>query len=173
MPDAAPAINVSGFGPHATDLAARIGDGYVSTRANRELVDRYRSAGGRGPTSAGLRVCWGPDADECARLAHHLWRSSGVPGELAQELRSPALLEQAASLVTVESVAQHVACGPEVEPIVDAVRAYIDAGFDRIFLNQIGPRQKEFFQFFDHELAPALAEIGAAPDSDAAFTELR
>jgi len=72
----------------------------------------------------------------------------------------------------VESMAKHMPCGPDVEPIVNAVQEYIDAGFDRVFLNQIGPKQKEFFHFFDHELAPALAEIGAAADADGSFTEI-
>jgi G6PDH family F420-dependent oxidoreductase len=164
---------MSGFGPKATDLAARIADGYVSTRPDKELLDRYRSNGGRGTASAGVKVCWGPDKDECARLAHRLWRSSGVPGELSQELRTPALFDQASQLVTVESVAEHMPCGPDVDPIVETVQKYIDAGFDRIYLNQVGPRQQEFFRFFEHELAPALASIGAAPDADASALDLR
>ena len=32
-----------------------------------------------------------PDEEECATLAHRLWRTSGVPGELSQELRTPAV----------------------------------------------------------------------------------
>jgi hypothetical protein len=58
---------------------------------NKDLVDLYRRAAERAPASAGMKVCWGPDADECATLAHRLWRTSGVPGELSQELRTPAL----------------------------------------------------------------------------------
>ena len=42
---------------------------------------------------------------------HQLWRSSGVPGELTQGLRTPALFEQAAQLVTVESMADYMPCG--------------------------------------------------------------
>jgi G6PDH family F420-dependent oxidoreductase len=159
MPGAPPPVHVSGFGPKATELAARIGDGYVQTSPSRELVEQYRTAGGSGPASAGLKVCWGPDEDECARLAHHLWRTSGVPGELSQELRTPAHFEQAAQLVTVESMAEHVPCGPELQPIVDAVREYVDAGFDRVYVSQMGPDQENFFRFYEKELGPALGEL--------------
>jgi G6PDH family F420-dependent oxidoreductase len=169
-PKRPPAVLMSGFGPLATDVAARVADGYISTKPNKELVDRYRANGGRGTASAGVKVCWGPDEAECAKLVHHLWRSSGVPGELAQELRTPALFDQAASVVTVDAAAEHVPCGPRVEPIVEAVQQYVDAGFDRIFLNQIGPQQEEFFHFFRHELAEGLAEIGVGPDADASLT---
>ena len=169
LPGRPPPVLVSGFGPKATDLAARIADGYLSTKPDEALVDRYRSQGGRGTASAGVKVCWGPDADECAELAHRRWRSSGVPGELSQELRTPALFEQAASVVTVDSVRQHIPCGPKVEPIIDAVQRYVDAGYDRIYINQIGPDQADFFRFFTHELGAELAAIGVAPDADASL----
>jgi G6PDH family F420-dependent oxidoreductase len=158
-PDAPLPVLVSGFGPKATEVAARIGDGYVSTSPDKELVDLYRAKGGTGPACAGVKVCWGPDRDECARVAHKLWRTSGVPGELSQELRSPAHFDQAANLVTVESIAEKMPCGPHVGPIVELVQKYVDAGFDRVFINQIGPRQQEFFEFFRRELAGALDQL--------------
>src|SRR3954453_1354215 len=120
-PEVPPKVMMSAFGPQAAQVAAEIADGFVSTRPDNELLELYRKAGGRGGASAGVKVCWGPDRDECARLAHHLWRSSGVPGELSQELRSPALFDQASSVVTVEAVADKTPCGPDVEPIVEAV----------------------------------------------------
>ncbi len=169
-PESPPPVIVSGFGPKATDLAARIGDGYASTKPDKELVDRYRAAGGSGTTQAGVKVCWGADRDACAELAHRLWRSSSLPGELSQELRSPAHFDQGSEIVTVDQVAEKVPCGPDVGPIVDAVRAYVDAGFDRVYLNQIGPDQDGFFRFFEQELGAALAEIGAAPDADSSLT---
>jgi G6PDH family F420-dependent oxidoreductase len=163
LADRPPPVHVSGFGPKATELASRIGDGYVSVSPNKDLVDLYRSRGGKGPASAGMKVCWGPDATQCATLAHRLWRTSGVPGELSQELRTPALFNQAATLVTVEKVVESIPCGPDVEPIVESVRAFAEAGFDRIYVNQIGSNHAEFFRFFDRELVPALADLGVVP----------
>ena len=34
---------------------------------------------------------------------------------------------------------------------VKAISAYLDAGFDRVYINQIGPDQREFFDFFARE----------------------
>ena len=167
VPAAIPNIMMSGLGTKATELASRIADGYVNTSPSKELVELYRQGGGRGPASGGLKISWGPDRDECAKLAHHLWRTGGVPGELSQELRTPALFEQAASLVTVDSVAEAMPCGPDPAPIVEAVKKYADAGFDRLYINQIGPHQAEFFSFFAHELGPALADIGVKPQAAA------
>jgi len=160
LPAVPPPITMSGFGPKATDLAARIADGYVCTSPSKELVDRYRKGGGKGLASGSVKVCWGPDKDDCVKLAHHVWRTSGVPGELSQELRSPALFDQASELVTLESVAEHTPCGPEVEPIVAAIKTSVDAGLDRVFITQIGSHQEEFFAFFSRELVPALKDVG-------------
>jgi G6PDH family F420-dependent oxidoreductase len=172
-PQEPPAILMSAFGRAATEVAARVADGFISTKPDKELLDMYRSLGGRGPASAGVKFCWGPDARECRALAHDLWRTSGVPGELSQELRTPALFDQASELVTADSLAKKIPCGPAVEPIVEAVERYVDAGFDRVYLNQIGGRQEEFFAFFGEQLRPALAEIGAAPRGDTSMIDLR
>ena len=58
--------------------------------------------------------------------------------------------------VTPEIVAQQVTCGPAAEVHLDAINRYVDAGYDHIILTQVGPRQAEFIEFFERQLAPAL-----------------
>ena len=79
LPGAPPPILMSGFGPKSTELAGRIADGYIVDDADAELLETYRSSGGGGEASAGLKVCWGDDRVKCAELAHRLWRTSGSP----------------------------------------------------------------------------------------------
>jgi G6PDH family F420-dependent oxidoreductase len=162
-PDTAPQVLVSAFGPKSTELAARIGDGYVTTSPDKKLIEKYKSHGGKGTINGALKICWGADRDECAKLAHRMWRTSGLPGQLAQELRTPAIFDQAAEMVSVESVAEHMPCGPDIGPIVTAAKEYVEAGFDRVYLSQVGPDQDDFFAFFRKELMPALADIGMKP----------
>ncbi|HEX3087123.1 MAG TPA: TIGR03557 family F420-dependent LLM class oxidoreductase [Ilumatobacteraceae bacterium] len=163
LPETPPKILMSAFGPKSTELAARIADGYVTTHPSKESVQQYRDQGGRGTIDGAMKVCWGKDRDECAKLAHRLWRTSGLSGQLAQDLRTPAIFDQAAELVSVESMADDMPCGPDVEPIVAAAKEYVDAGFDRVYLTQVGPDQEEFFAFFTKELAPALKDVGLTP----------
>jgi hypothetical protein len=54
-------------------------------------------------------------------------------------------------------------CGPDIGPIVTAAKEYVEAGFDRVYLSQVGPDQDDFFAFFRKELMPALADIGMKP----------
>jgi alkanesulfonate monooxygenase SsuD/methylene tetrahydromethanopterin reductase-like flavin-dependent oxidoreductase (luciferase family) len=80
LPDEPPPILVSGFGPQAIKLAARIGDGFCTTSPDKEAVDRYRSEGGRGPVHAGTKVCFMADEDEARATAHRLWAQRGAAG---------------------------------------------------------------------------------------------
>lgn len=156
LPDEPVEVPMSAFGPKATEVAARIADGFMSTSPDDELLGKYRSQGGKGPSMAGLKVCWGSDADTCIDTAHRLWRNSGVPGELAQELAVPAHFDQASELVDREAVAEQFPCGPDPARYVEAIKAFIDAGFDEIYVNQIGGDFAGFFDFFTAEVQPRL-----------------
>ena len=156
LPEETIPVPVSGFGPKAIELAARIGDGFVSTSPNKEHVDLYRSKGGKGLTQAGMKVCWGPDEEACKKLAHSLWPNSGLEGELSQELPMPAHFEQASSKVTPDDVADAITCGPDPEKHVAALREYLDAGFDEVYVSQVGPDQQGWLDFFSLEVRPKL-----------------
>jgi G6PDH family F420-dependent oxidoreductase len=157
LPDTPPEIVVSGFGPKSVDLAARVGDGYCATMPAKELVDRFRRNGGGGKlTQAGTKVCWGPDERECVRTVHRLWPNEGLGGELSQILPQPAHFEQACRLVTEETIADSVPCGPDVDRIVATLREFADAGFDELYVQQIGDRQAEFFEVLEREIVPRL-----------------
>ncbi len=160
-PSSPPAVWVSAFGPKAADVAARIGDGLVVTSPDADTIHRFddRSAGGR-PKLGLLKVCWGRDAAACRQLAYEIWPTSGVPGELSQELRTPALFEQAASTVTLAQATEAMPAGPDVEPYLDAVRQYAKAGITEVTIHQVGDDQAGFLEFWVHELAPVLRDHG-------------
>jgi G6PDH family F420-dependent oxidoreductase len=150
-------VYVSAFGPKAAALAARIGDGFCSTMPDKSLVDEFRSGGGGSkPAQAGFKVCHAESAEAGAKTAHRLWANEQLPGELAQVLPTPAHFEQASTLVTEEMVGSSLPTGPDVEPYVEAVRSYADAGYDEVYVQQIGPDQEEFFRFWSDSVAPAL-----------------
>ena len=96
LPDEPPPILVSGFGPKAIELAARIGDGFVSVGPDADGLEQLPRPGGGGPATSGLKVCWGPDRDACVQTAHRMWPNEALEGELAQVLPSPRHFEQAA-----------------------------------------------------------------------------
>lgn len=158
LPERAPDIVVSGFGPKAVDLAARVGDGYCTVGPDQEAVERFRAGrGGDKLVQGGTKVCFGPDERECVKTVHRLWPNEALGGELAQILPQPAHFEQATQLVTEEQIAESVPCGPDVDRIVAALQEFADAGFDELYVSQIGPRQREFFDVLKAEILPRFA----------------
>jgi nucleoside-diphosphate-sugar epimerase len=74
----------------------------------------------------------------------------------AQVLPAPEHFEQASTLVTEEMVAQAVVFGDDVDVHVEQLRQYVDAGYDEVYVQQIGPDQKPFFGFYADEVLPRL-----------------
>jgi G6PDH family F420-dependent oxidoreductase len=149
-------VLVSAFGPEAAELAGRIGDGLVVTSPDEETLATFRREGGRGPAVATMKVCWAPDEEEARKTVHRLWASSGVPGESSQELSMPVHFEQAAELVTPDAMAEKIPCGPDPDRHVEAIKAFVEAGYDEVHLGQVGDDQEGFFEFFTNELARRL-----------------
>ncbi|MFJ3715269.1 LLM class F420-dependent oxidoreductase [Streptomyces sp. NPDC090057] len=157
VPDEPVPIDISGFGPKATSLAARVGDGYITMMPDEEMVTQFRKGGGGAkPVSGGTKVCYGTDRDECVRTVRRLWYNELLPGEMGQVLPSPRHFEQLADLVTEDMVREKSVCGDDVDEHVAALRAFGDAGFDRVYVNQIGADQKGFFDFYRTKVLPRL-----------------
>jgi hypothetical protein len=65
---------------------------------------------------------------------------------------------QATQNVTADQIGSSLPCGPDLQTHRDAIRAYVDAGFDEVLISQIGPLQEDFFRFATGELLPSLRE---------------
>ncbi len=158
LPDTPPPIYVSGFGPKAIDLAARIGDGYATVGPDAESVERFRSQAKQGAlVQGGIKVCWGSDEAKARKTAYRLWPNDALPGELAQILPTPQHFEQASQLVTEEMIAEQTPCGPDIDRHVQILTQYAEAGFDEVYVQQIGPEQDAFFEAYREHVLPRFA----------------
>jgi G6PDH family F420-dependent oxidoreductase len=159
LPDPLPEIVVAAAKPLAAELAGRSGDGLVSTAPDREVVESFRAVGGEGPRYAQVTVCYAEDEEEAKRTAHRVWPLAALKGDLNQELPLPRHFEQAVSDVTPDQVAGAIVCGPDVEAYAEQVQKYVDAGFDHVYLHQVGRDQEGLFRFWQERLGPRLARI--------------
>lgn len=155
-PGRPPPVLVAAAGPKAAALAGRIGNGLIATDSDPDLVGTYHDAGGSPPLYGSVKVCWAPDAREAVRQAHRLWPTTGLGGELGQELAMPAHFEQATALVDEDDVAEAVVCGPDPDRHVAAVRGFLEAGFDHVAVHQVGADQAGFLDFYEREVLPRV-----------------
>jgi G6PDH family F420-dependent oxidoreductase len=159
LPELPPPVLVSGFGPKSIDLAARIGDGFCTVQPDADAVERFRAnGGGQKPVQGGMKACWDDDEERAKRTAYRLWPNEALPGELAQVLPTTRHFEQASELVTPEMVAEEVPCGPDPEHHIEAITAYAEAGFDELYVQQIGPDQDAFFAAYREHVLPRVRE---------------
>ncbi|HEY3529319.1 MAG TPA: TIGR03557 family F420-dependent LLM class oxidoreductase [Nocardioides sp.] len=160
LPEQTPEIFVSGFGPKAVDVAARIGDGYINTAPDVDLVRRFKDGSGGKPAHAGAKVAFAPTAEEGWGHAHRLWSNAGLPGELAQVLPTPEHFEQASQLVTLEATRESVVAGPDPATHLEQVAKYRDAGYDELYVANMGPHYREMISFYGEHILP---EVQATP----------
>jgi G6PDH family F420-dependent oxidoreductase len=156
LPQDPPPVLMSALGPESVSLAARIADGYLTVKPNREFLEQYVRKGGKGPKVGGIKVCWAADEASARKTAHQLWPSEALPGQLGQDLPTPAHFEQATQLVTEEMVAEAFPCGPDPERHVAGIRQYLDAGYEAVYVQQIGKDQAGFLEFHRREVLPRL-----------------
>jgi hypothetical protein len=84
-------------------------------------------------------------------------QNAGLPGELSQELPTPAHFEQAAQLVKPETIAESVVVGPDAGKYLAKINESARAGFDHVWIHQIGPDQEGFIRFAEREILPRFA----------------
>jgi G6PDH family F420-dependent oxidoreductase len=157
VPDDPIPVMVSAFGPKAAEVAGRIGDGFVTTSPDADNIKVFQQSGGKGkPVLAMVKVCWHDDEQQAKKLAYEIWPNSGLTGELAQELPTPRMFEQACEMVTEEMATKGKAVGPDPDAYVKSVQEHLDAGVTELYLQQIGPDQEGFLRFWNAEVAPRL-----------------
>jgi G6PDH family F420-dependent oxidoreductase len=157
LPEKPPPVYVSGFGPKAVALAARIGDGYVSAMPDGDLVRRFREGGGGDkPAQAGFKGCFADTEDEAVRIAYERWPNAGVPGELSQVLPSPKHFEQAGQLVQPDALRESFVCGNDPEAHLKMIQKFADAGFDELYVGSVGPNYQGLLDLYAKQVLPRL-----------------
>jgi len=157
LPDELPPIYVGAAKPGAAKLAAA-NDGLIGTAPDPEVVDEFAQAGGADKPRFGmLHACWAENADEARRTAHEWWPNVAIEGELGQELPLPRHFEQAAQMVEEEEMTEVVPCGPDPDVHLEHINRFVDAGYDHVYVHQIGPDQEGFFAFYEREILPRFS----------------
>lgn len=138
--------------------AGEIGDGLISTAPKSELISAFQDSGGPDrPRYGQYTVCWAEDQENARQTAYEIWPTAGVPGELSQELQTPTHYEQAVQVITLDEATEHVVCGPDPEKHIEGLQEFIDAGFDHVYVHQVGPDQERFLDFYQKEVLPQFA----------------
>ncbi|HEX9968063.1 MAG TPA: TIGR03557 family F420-dependent LLM class oxidoreductase [Solirubrobacterales bacterium] len=158
LPDQLPPILVAVAGEKSTDLAAEMGDGLFGTSPVSESIERFREKGGKGkPTYGQLDVCWAESEEEAKRVALESWPNAAMSGSHTWELPLPKHFEEITEWAGEDDVAESIVCGPDPQRHIEAIEEYVEAGYDHVYVHQVGPEQDGFFDFYAREVLPKFA----------------
>jgi G6PDH family F420-dependent oxidoreductase len=155
LPEENPPVCVSAYGEKTAKKAADLGDGFWSV-GPQDVVQTFEDEGGEGPKFSQLTVCYADGEDEAVETAHEYWRNSLLPGQLATELETHQLFEQACQLVEKDDVRESdsIVTDPDPQAHVESIEEFVDAGYDHVYVHQIGPKQEQTLQFYEDEILP-------------------
>jgi coenzyme F420-dependent glucose-6-phosphate dehydrogenase len=156
LPDTLPPIYMAASGENSAELAGEIADGMITTSPKKELVEAFREAHeGSGPTYGKATGCWAQSKDEARKTAHEWWAFTALPGQLNQELPTPAIFEQAVEMVKPEDMDKHLVLGSSPDEWRQKIQEFVDAGIENVYLHQIGPDQSGFIDWAKKEILPS------------------
>ncbi|HEX4670354.1 MAG TPA: TIGR03557 family F420-dependent LLM class oxidoreductase [Solirubrobacterales bacterium] len=155
LPEQPPPILVAVAGMRSAELASRAADGLVGTAPVAETIERFRAgAGAEAPAYGQIHVCWAESEAEARSTALKRWPNGAFSGSHFLELPLPAHFEEAAEMIDEEDIAESVICGPDPQRHVEAIAEYAEAGYDHVYVHQIGPDQAGFFDFYERQILP-------------------
>jgi len=168
MPDVAPEILVATAGPVTAKRAGRTVDGLITEAAPVDkvasLLQKFREGArevGRDSSAMTkvlrLHLSWA-ETDELAMTnAITEWPNGGMRFSKS-DIRSPYELEQIARMVRPEDFAGRMPVSSDPDVHRAHIQQYLDLGFDRIYLHNVGRNQREFLDVFGRLVLPKLVK---------------
>lgn len=140
-------------------IAAELGDSLFATEAKPSFVQHYRDAGGTGPRYGEVPMAWTPDAHTAAHAALETSRWALTGWKVMSELPNPVNFDAATTTMREEDVLEKFACGADPERYIEVARSYVDAGFDRLVMQNAGPDPDGFIDFCQREFDGRLRRL--------------
>ncbi len=164
MPAVAPPILVATSGPVTARRAGRTVDGIIVDGAPfdriESLFSRFdegakESGRGRGIRVLRLHVSWAETDEQAMANALREWPNGGLRFPRS-DIRSPFEFEQLARLVRPSDFEGRMIVSAEPDVHRAEIQRYLDLGFDRIYLHNVGRNQREWINVFAREVLPRL-----------------
>ena len=154
LPATPPRILVAAGGQRSAALAGEIGDGMIGVAPDGRLVDVFRSVSTRdeAPVVGQLHLSIAADLDAARDNAWRWWPNGVVPPKLLGELAQPDEFEAVAEAIGPPGIDKAVLCTTDAAPVIAAVDRFVGAGFDTVYLHQVGPDQARLAALASNEL---------------------
>jgi coenzyme F420-dependent glucose-6-phosphate dehydrogenase len=166
MPATPPPILVATAGPVNAKKTGRFADGIITVGAPLEkiggLFDRFAEGArevGKNPDTMPkvlqLHLSWAATDEQALANAMTEWPNGAMKFPKA-DIRSPLDFEQLAKLVRPEDFEGRMVISADPDVHRAAIQRYVDLGFDRVYLHNVGRNQAEWVEVFGRDVLPKL-----------------
>jgi G6PDH family F420-dependent oxidoreductase len=168
LPEAPVEVAVAMAGKKSIAKLTTLSDHLIAVQPDQALVHDWHSArqaaglAGSGRVVGQIPVCWDPDRDTAIARAHDQFRWFGGGWLVNADLPTTTSFAAATRFIRPEDVAASIPCGPDLDAIVESVRAYWEAGFTDIALVQVGGEAQD--RFLKEAAEPLLAALRDASE---------
>lgn len=173
-PEGGVPIYVAAGGPQMAKYAGRVGDGFICTSGKGMdlYTDRLLPAVEEGLAAAGrssgdlsrmieIKLSYAPTREEALENCR-FWAPLSLSAEQKHQLDDPMEMAAAADALPIEQVASRWIIATRPEEVVDAVRPYVEAGFDHLVFHGPGHDQEQFLTSFADEVLPGVRGLGGS-----------
>ena len=165
-------VYVAAGGPLVARYAGRSGDGFICTSGKgAELYrDQLVPAVDEGLEKSGrtredidrmieVKLSWDPDRERAVANCR-FWAALSLTAEQKHGTSDPLEMERLGDELSDEQVASRWIVSDDPEEVVEAVRPYVDLGFDHLVFHAPGDDQSRFLSTFAERVLPGLRELG-------------
>ena len=166
MPAHPPPVLVATAGPVNAKRAGAHADGLITVGAPLEKVDGLFAKFADGARSVGkdpdempkvlqLHLSWADTDEQALANAMTEWPNGAMKFPKA-DIRSPHEFAAMAALVRPEGFEGRMVISSDPDMHRAHIQSFVDLGFDRVYLHNVGRNQKEWIEVFGREVLPKL-----------------
>ena len=147
VPATPPELIVAAAAEQAAKLAAKWGDGLISTAPDEEVIATYKGAGGKEPIHGKVTGCFAAGKEEATRIALERQPNTAMGGTISQDLPLPRDFETVAELVRAEDLDGAMSLGNDPAAWREGIERFERLGFTHICLHDVSEDQAGFIDF--------------------------
>jgi probable non-F420 flavinoid oxidoreductase len=161
LPDAPPPVIGAALSPETARWMGGWVDGLVTVNQPPEKLEAVVAAfreggGGDKPVFLQVHVSWARDEAAARRQAHEQWSMPALPSSVLADLRLPAQFDAAAAFVRPDDLDASVRISADLARHAAWLNEYLEAGFERVMVHNVGLNQREFIEAFGAQVLPRL-----------------
>ena len=168
LPEQPVQIGAAVSGPDSIARFAALADHLVAVEPDADAIqawDQARAANAPESRKIGqVPICWDPDEHAAVARAHEQFRWFAGGWKVNADLPTTEAFDAASQFVRPGDVAEQIACGPDLDAIVESVSAYWKAGFTDVAIVQVGDQRQD--DFLATAAGPLLERLRSAAPTD-------